>query len=158
MASRNMWIGISIVIIVVVLAAGIYVYIQMTQPNLTPNKYVTLYEADVLVNGNVQYVFGLSQSTMTSPGPTLNFVVGDVVNITVHNVGTTSHNWAIVNAKSDTAQVMFNAQVASASNPVAPGSSGTAVFKVTQAGNFFYICQVPGHVDVGMWGNVVVTA
>lgn len=159
MASRNMWIGIGIVIIVVVVAAGIYVYFtQMTSPNLTPTKFVTLYEGDQVVNGNVQYLFGSSQSSLTSPGPTLNFKVGDVVSITVYNVGTISHDWAIVNAKSDTAQVMFGAQVGSASNPIAPGSSGTDVFKVTQAGNFYYLCQVPGHVDLGMWGNVVVSA
>lgn len=159
MANRNLWIGIGAIIIVIIVAAGLYVYFtQMTSPGLTPTKYVTLYEGDQTVSGNVQYVFGLSQSSMTSPGPTLNFTVGDVVSITVNNVGTMPHNWAIVNAKSSTATVMFGAQIASGSNPITQGSSGTVVFKVTQAGSFYYICQVPGHVALGMWGNVVVSA
>lgn len=159
MANRNLWIGIGVIIIVIIVAAGLYVYFtQNTGPGLTPNKYVTLYEGDKVVNGNAQYVFGLSQSSMTSPGPTLNFTVGDVVSITVNNVGTMPHNWALVDAKSTTANVLFTAQIASGSNPIAQGSSGTVVFKVTQAGNFFYICQVPGHVALGMWGNVVVSS
>ena len=164
MANRNLWIGTGVIVIVIVIAAGIYVYLnQSMSPGLTPTEYVTLYEGDQVVSGGVQGVIGFNQSSMTSPGPTLNFTVGDVVSVTVYNVGTTPHNWAIVNVLSDTselndtAQVMFNAQVASGSDPILPGLSETDVFQVTQAGTFFYVCQVPGDVDSGMWGNVVVS-
>jgi len=158
MASRNLWIGVAIVIVIVIAGAGIYYYISTVAPTTpTPTRTITLYEGERVVGTSVQGVFGLDQGNMTSPGPTLNFKVGDTVKITVYNVGTTSHNWAIVNAKSDSAQVMFDAQVAAGGNPLAPGSSGTDTFTVNQAGNFYYICQVPGHIEVGMWGNVVVS-
>jgi hypothetical protein len=66
------------------------------------------------------------------------------------------HNFAIVNAKSSTATVLWSAQVGSLSNPVNQGSSGSVTFTVGSAGNYYYICQVDGHVALGMWGNVVV--
>ncbi len=159
MASRNVWITVAIVIIVIIVGAGVYYIMTQTPPSSsqTPTKTITLYEGDRVVNGSLQYVFGFSQDSMTSPGPTLNFNVDDIVNITVYNVGTIPHSWAIVNAKSDTATVLFNAHVGSGDNPLAPGSHGSDVFQVTAAGNYYYVCQVPGHIDVGMWGNVIVT-
>jgi uncharacterized cupredoxin-like copper-binding protein len=102
------------------------------------------------------YGFGNSATTITSPGPTLTFTAGETVTVTLHNAGTMDHNWAIVNSKSSTATVLWNAQVQSPSNPVAPGSTGSVTFTVGSAGNYYYICQVDGHVALGMWGNVVV--
>jgi len=158
MANRNVWIGIGIVIIAVVVAAGVYVYSnQMTSPHMTPLRNVTLYEGDQVVGGSVQGVFGLTENSMTSPGPTLNLTVGDVVNITVYNVGSIPHNWAIVDAKSNDGQVTFNAHVATGNYPLTPGSSASDIFEVTQAGNYYYISQVTGDLDSGMWGNVVVS-
>jgi len=52
--------------------------------------------------------------------------------------------------------VQFSAQIRSASSPLQHGESGSVVFTVTQAGDFYYICQVPDHADVGMYGQVVV--
>ncbi len=159
MASRNVWIGVAVVIIVIIVAAGVYYITQMPpSSSQTPTKTITLYESDTVVNGSIQGIFGFTQNSMTSPGPTLNFTVGDVVKITVYNVGTIPHNWAITNAKSDTAPLVFDAHVGSGSDPIAPGTSGTDTFTVNQAGNYYYMCQVPGHVDLGMWGNVVVTS
>ena len=38
------------------------------------------------------------------------------------------------------------------------GGSGSATVTPTQTGNFFYVCTVPAHISLGMWGNVVVSA
>jgi plastocyanin len=122
----------------------------------TPNVSVILYEGEI---SSTLYGFGYSSNTLTSPGPTLTFKVNDVVNVTVIDIGQFPHNWAIVtNNQSSSAPVVFNAQFASPTNPLQHGQSGSVVFAVTQAGNFYYICQVPGHLDVGMWGAVVVNA
>jgi plastocyanin len=72
--------------------------------------------------------------------------------MTIHNVGTMQHNWAIVNAKSSTAAVLWGA----VASPINAGSSGQVTFKAGTAGSYFYICQVPGHVALGLWGTVTV--
>ena len=92
------------------------------------------------------------------PGPALTFTSGEQVTVTLHNAGTMPHNFAIVNAKSSTATVLWSAQINSASNGVAPGSSSSVTFTVGDAGSYYYICQVDGHVALGMWGNVTVNA
>jgi plastocyanin len=102
------------------------------------------------------YGFGNSSSTLTSPGTDLILNVGQAYNMTLVNAGTHRHNWAIVDAKSSTANVLFNAQIANATNGVAIGTSQSVTFTPTQAGNFYYICQVDAHATLGMWGNVTV--
>jgi plastocyanin len=160
MASRNLWIAVAIAVIVLILGSGVFYYKKMPGPTSGPTVALTLYEGDKLTPIGMQGLFGLTQSSLTSPGPQLNFTVGDVVSITVFNAGNSlsPHNWAIVDAKSDTAPVVFGAQVGSGSNPLSPGASASTKFTVNQAGNFYYVCQVPGHVELGMWGTVVVTA
>jgi uncharacterized cupredoxin-like copper-binding protein len=54
------------------------------------------------------------------------------------------------------AQVLFHAQIASGTSPIEVNQSESVVFFVTQTGNFSYVCQIPGHVQVGMWGSVIV--
>ncbi len=116
---------------------------------------ITLYAGEI--NSSL-YGFGNSASSIASPGPTLTLTSGDTVMITLHNAGTMNHNFAIVNAKSATATVLWSAQIDSASNGVPVGSSASVTFTVGNAGNYYYICQTDGHVTLGMWGNVVVQA
>lgn len=104
------------------------------------------------------YGFGSSASSIGSPGPTLTFTSGEVVTVTLHNAGTMAHNLAIVETKSSTGTVLWSAQIGSSSNAVAAGSSNSVTFTVGNAGDYFYICQVDGHVALGMWGNVHVNA
>jgi uncharacterized cupredoxin-like copper-binding protein len=66
---------------------------------------------------------------------------------------TTEHNWAMVDAKSATANVVFGARV----NIILGLGNSTLTFTPTQAGNYYYICQVVGHFAAGMWGTVTVT-
>ena len=103
------------------------------------------------------YGFGNSASSITSPGPEIDLTAGTTYTITLHNSGTMPHNFAIVDSKSSTANVLWSAQVKSNSNPVNPGSTGSVTFTAGSAGNYYYICQVDGHVALGMWGQVKVT-
>ena len=76
--------------------------------------------------------------------------------VNFHNAGTMSHDWALVDSKSSTANVQWSAQIGSASNPISPGGTGSVTFTVGSAGTYYYICQVDAHVALGMWGTVTV--
>ena len=134
----------------ILLAAALFSGVG-SAPN--PNISVKLYSDEISAS---VYGFGNSSSTVTSPGPTLTFKVGDVVNATLINVGDMPHNWALVNTNQASANVLFDSEIASETVPLQTNQTGSVIFTVTQAGNFFYICQVPGHLQLGMWGNVVV--
>ncbi len=124
-------------------------------PTPKPNVTIVLYEGEIPAISRSG--FGFNATNLTSPGPTLNFTVGDVVNMTVYNVGQEPHNWAIVSANQTSAPLLFDAHVATIDFPLHHGDYGTDIFTVTEAGNFFYICQIPGHLtEDGMWGRVTV--
>ncbi len=150
MASRNMWIGVAIAIIVIVIVGSVVAYYSYYMPPSTAAFSGAIYEKD--------FAFGFSQNSLTSPGPTLQLTVNQSVTVTVYNQGPSSHNWAIVQNKSDAGAIMFGAQVGTVQNPIASGSSLSVTFTPNATGNYFYICQVPGHLDLGMYGNVVVTS
>ncbi len=123
--------------------------------NKTPTVNIVLYEGEISAT---QYGFGNTSTLITSPGPTLRFNLTDVVNITVVNVGKMPHAFAITNAPKTGATVLFGAEIGSASYPLQPGEQGTVIFTPNNAGSsFFYICPVPGHVELGMYGSVVIS-
>jgi uncharacterized cupredoxin-like copper-binding protein len=103
------------------------------------------------------YGFGTSSSDITSPGPTLNLVEGTTYTMTVNNVGTMEHSWEISTSKSTTTSPLWGAGI-DISTYIAPQSSGSVTFTPTQTGNFYYVCTFPGHIALGMWGNVKVTS
>lgn len=123
--------------------------------NKTPTVSILLYEGEI---SSSKYGFGTSSNNLTSPGPTLRFKTSDIVNITVVNVGKMPHAFAITSAPRTGATVLFNAQIGSASNPLQTGQQGTVIFAPNNAGSsFYYICPVPGHAELGMYGSVVIT-
>ncbi len=139
--------------VLVVLAAAVFAGVGTSPPLPPPNVSMTLYAGQISLT---VYGFGNSANNITSPGPTLTFKVGDVVNMTVFNVGTMPHNWALVTTNQTSAPVLFGAQIDSGSVPILMNQTGSVIFRVTKSGNFNYICQVPGHVQLGMWGSVVI--
>jgi uncharacterized cupredoxin-like copper-binding protein len=143
--------GVIALAVAVLLAASVIPGVATT--STVPNVNIILYEGAV---SSSLYGFGYNANNLVSPGPTLTFKVGDIVNVTVTDVGQLPHNWAIVSTNQTSAPVQFNAQIRSASSPLQHGESGSTVFTVTKAGDYYYICQVPGHVDLGMWGRIVV--
>ena len=143
-----------IIIVIIVIVIGVVVALMMNQPAPSNAIQLTLYAGQVSTSS---YGFGNSASSITSPGPTLNLKVGQTYMMTVTNAGTMPHAWEIMAQKATGSQVLFGAQIATSSY-LAPGTSGSVTFTPNQSGNFYYICAVPGHVALGMWGNVVVTS
>lgn len=144
--------GFAALSVLVLLAATVFVGVG-SAPTLTPNVSMTLYAGEIT---GALYGFGNTSSTLTSPGPTLIFKVGDIVNMTLVNVGQMAHNWALVTNNVTSASVLFSAKIASGTVPIEANQTGSVIFTLTKSGNFFYICQVPGHVQTGMWGKVVI--
>jgi FtsP/CotA-like multicopper oxidase with cupredoxin domain len=121
----------------------------------TPTVNVTLYAGEFSAT---KYGFGLSPNNITSPGPTLRFKTSDIVNLTLVNAGQVPHAFAMTNAPRTGASVLFNAQVASSSNPLSPGQSRSTTFAPNSPSSlYYYICPVPGHSELGMYGSCVVT-
>ncbi len=121
--------------------------------NRTPTVNIVLYEGEI---SPIKYGFGYTSTSLSSPGPTLRFNLTDVVNITVINVGSMPHGFAITNAPNTGATVLFNAEIG-ASSYLEPGKQGTVIFTPNNAGSFYYICPVPGHTEVGMYGSVIIS-
>ena len=120
------------------------------------NITITVYAGEV---GSSTYGFGNTSSNITSPGPTFTVKAGSTVTVEFTNVGTMSHNWALVTQKtSGNTNLAFNkAQIASAAYPVQPGGKASVTFVANEAGSYYYICQVDAHVTLGMWGSFIVT-
>ncbi len=144
----------SILVLAFLLSIGL-LCVTLGTMQVQAQTQVTLYAGE---KSTTLYGFGDSASSINSPGPTLTFTSGELVTVTLHNAGTMSHNFAIVDTKSSTGNVLWNAAIGSASNAVAAGTSDSVTFTVGNAGNYYYICQVDGHVNLGMWGNVKVNA
>ncbi|MCW3994830.1 MAG: sulfocyanin-like copper-binding protein [Candidatus Bathyarchaeota archaeon] len=126
-----------------------------TPPSATPTVSVTLYAGEISAT---KYGFGLSADNLTSPGPTLRFKTSDVVNLTLVNAGQIPHAFALTNAPKTGATILFNAAIASASNPIEPGQSSSVIFSPNVPSQTdYYICPVPGHAELGMYGSVIVT-
>ncbi len=116
---------------------------------------ITLYAGDVSIYPGAMG-YGNNSVIITSPGPTLNLQVGVTYNLTVVNVGDVAHSWEIAPTKAVTDAPLFGAGIAT-DNYIQPGQSASVTFTPTQEGNFYYVCTVPGHINGGMWGNVVVS-
>ena len=146
----GMYVAVAVIVVIIVVV-GVVVAL-MYKPGATGTP-LTLYAGET---GTAAYGFGNTADTITSnPAPTITLKQGTSYTMTVHNVGTMPHAWEITTQQTG-GSVLFGAQIASTSY-IAPGSSGSVTFTPNQAGNFYYICPVPGHVALGMWGNVVVT-
>jgi len=149
-SSKTLLYALVAIIVAIVIVGSVYYYSTTLTPKAGSGTPITLYEGEITA---ATYGFGNSPNTLTSdPGPTITLTAGQIYTITVYNVGSMQHNWAIVDAKSTTAKVLWGA-VTPAINA---GTSGQVTFKAGSAGSYFYICQVPGHVVLGLWGTITV--
>jgi len=121
----------------------------------TSGTSITLYAGSVN-SGSGTYGYGISASKITSPGPTLNLVEGTTYTITVDNVATDmTHSFEIVSTKA-IGTPLFGAGI-DINTFIPAGGSGQVTFTPNQTGNFYYVCTVPAHISLGMWGNVKVS-
>jgi uncharacterized cupredoxin-like copper-binding protein len=149
-------------VIVVIIIAAVYVFSRPPPDNGNgdPNGNEVPEITIILYGGEINVTaagFGLSADNITTPGPLLELVQGQLTNITFINSGQMPHSFAIADAPEENAQVLFGANVGSASVPIVPNGRGSVIFTPDMAGDYYYICPIPGHVHAGMWGNVTIT-
>lgn len=100
--------------------------------------------------------FGSPGKKVDSPGPEMRVKQGEIVKIAFSNVGQIPHSFRVVKEKKWDAPAVFGAAIGDATRPISPSQSGTTTFKADKGGSYFYICTVPGHVERGMFGSLVV--
>jgi FtsP/CotA-like multicopper oxidase with cupredoxin domain len=121
---------------------------------------LVLYEGPLTsgASSNTLYGFGDTPDNITSPGPTLSLQEGTTYVMTVYNVDPSlAHSWEIVSTKAISSSPLFGAGI-EITNFIPSGSSASVTFTASQAGNFYYVCTRPGHIELGMWGNVEVSS
>ena len=88
--------------------------------------------------------------------PTIEMSVGDKVIFNVVNDGKSFHAFGVTKDAEGFGGIIPGSEVASASNPLKAGESGTSEFVAGEEGTYYYICTVPGHREQGMVGEIVV--
>jgi plastocyanin len=88
--------------------------------------------------------------------PTINMEVGDKVVFDVINDGRSFHSFGVTQNDEGFGGIIPGSEVASASNPLKAGESGTSEFIAGEEGVYYYICTVPGHREQGMVGTIIV--
>jgi len=124
---------------------------QQPAPPREPDVELTVYAGD--------FGFGLRSDAISSPGPELRVKVGSLVKLTVVNVGQAVHVLTVVKdlrEDPNAVPVFSGAYAGTPNNPIPPGSSVTVHFVAEKEGSYYYVCNVPGHVRLGMYGRFVV--
>ncbi|MCV0400981.1 MAG: multicopper oxidase domain-containing protein [Nitrosopumilus sp.] len=88
--------------------------------------------------------------------PTINMQVGDKVVFDVVNDGMSFHAFGVTQDEEGFGGIIPGSEVATASNPLKAGESGTSEFVAGEEGIYYYICTVPGHREQGMVGKIIV--
>jgi nitrite reductase (NO-forming) len=89
--------------------------------------------------------------------PEINAHVGDKIVFHVKNAGKSFHAFGITSSKEGPGPIIDGTGVGTADNPLKPGKGGDATFVPSVAGEYYYICVVPGHRELGMEGKIEVT-
>ena len=151
---------IGIVVAVVVVAAAIVGIMFLMPGGQAPTpaegageRELIIYGGEISVN---KYGYGFSPDELTSPGPDIVLKVGEKTKITFKNVGNLPHTLAISNEKRFDATPLFGVQIGTPTSPIGPDGERSVSIIPKQAGEFLYICQVPGHIELGMWGKVII--
>jgi len=90
--------------------------------------------------------------------PEINAHVGDKIVFHVKNAGKSFHAFGVTASKEGPGPVIDGTAVGTADNPLKPGKGGDATFVASAPGEYYYICVVPGHRELGMEGKIEITA
>jgi nitrite reductase (NO-forming) len=93
----------------------------------------------------------------TDRNPEIHASVGDKIVFDVDNAGKSFHAFAITDSKEGPGPAIDGTTIGTADNPMKPGAKGEVTFVPAKAGEYFYICAVPGHRELGMEGKIEVT-
>jgi len=89
--------------------------------------------------------------------PEIHASVGDKIVFDVANAGKSFHAFAITDSKEGPGPAIDGTTIGTADNPMKLGGKGEITFVPAKAGEYFYICAVPGHRELGMEGKIEVT-
>ena len=81
---------------------------------------------------------------------------GDEVTVTSDNLGNSFHAFGVVTNPEDFNSIIWDSEIAAATNPLKPGEGGSTTFIAGAPGTYYYICTVPGHALQGMQGSFIV--
>jgi nitrite reductase (NO-forming) len=83
--------------------------------------------------------------------------VGDKITINIKNEGNMPHSFGIVTDPNDFNSIAFtNANIGSSTQFLLSKQEGTTTFIADKPGEYYYICLVAGHADLGMKGKFIV--
>ncbi len=88
--------------------------------------------------------------------PEIHAKVGDKIVFDVINAGKSFHAFAITDSQQGPGPAIEGTTIGTADNPMKPGDKGEITFVPAKAGEYFYICAVPGHRELGMEGKIEV--
>jgi len=142
------WVALALVILV----PGLQPPLTPAATELTPTKEITIYLGEV----NNEFAFGFSPEDLSVPGPDIIVDRGDVVKIILINIGEIPHSFGVGMAPQSITDIVFEDSEIPGSRAIPPGGESEVVFIANQAGEFYYICTVPGHPENGMWGRFIV--
>src|SRR5579864_6523369 len=92
----------------------------------------------------------------TGANPEVDANVGDKIVFDVTNGGKSFHAFAITDSESGPGPAIDGTTIGTADNPMKPGAEGKVTFVPAKAGEYYYICAVPGHRELGMEGKIIV--
>ena len=104
------------------------------------------------------YAFNTVSLSDPNHNPTINANVGDKIVFDVTNAGKSFHAFAITDSATGPGPAIDGTTIGTADNPMKPGATGEVSFVPSKAGEYFYICAVPGHRELGMEGKIEVAA
>jgi len=89
--------------------------------------------------------------------PEIHANVGDKIDFDVTNGGKSFHAFAVTASTSGPGPAIDGTTIGTADSPMKPGESGSVSFIPASAGEYYYICAVPGHRELGMEGKIEVS-
>ncbi len=167
--------GIALILIVIAVAAAIHIafnnvwnkYPPMNQvvkasaPSTTPSTPTT----PTTTGNKVEFNLTFEEESPVKLHFTVNGEInkdirvkaGDTVTIKIKNNGAMPHAVGIVTDPKDVNSIAFtNAAIGSSTQFILPKQEGSTTFIADKRGEYYYICLVPGHADLGMKGKFIV--
>ncbi len=144
--------GIWLALALVILVPGLQPPLTGQPSTLTPNKEFTLYLGEI----NNEFAFGFSPDSLSVPGPDIVVERGDIVKISLINIGRIPHAFGIGFSPTSQTEYVFEGSEIPGGKAIPPGGEAEVIFIANQVGEFYYICTVPGHPENGMWGHFIV--
>ncbi len=168
--------GIAIIVVVMVTAAAIHIAFdkvwnkyppmnQVAKASTTTTAPVTPTPTKPAAGESRTFNFAFHEKTPTQLYFTVDgqenadiiVYVGDKITINIKNEGNMPHAFGIVTDPKDVNSIAFtNANIGSSTQFILPKQEGTTTFIADKPGEYYYICLVPGHADLGMKGKFIV--